>query len=240
MDYIRMYVFNGNIIANSKKHGNEKIKFWQKKQAKHCGTALFVVKCCEISQKKEVRAMWEALAASAAAFAATNVDDLFVLMLLFGQAESRLARQKICLGQLLGIAALTAASVACALGLGGVPEAWLRLLGLVPLILGIRAWPKRSGEEERAPSAVGLLSTALLTVANGGDNLGVYIPLFAGFDGGQLALCAGVFALMTLLWCLLGARLASLPRVGAAIGKYKAVLVPAVLILLGLHILLSV
>ena len=89
MDYIRMYVFNGNIIANSKKHGNEKIKFWQKKQAKHCGTALFVVKCCEISQKREVRAMWEALAASAAAFAATNVDDLFVLMLLFGQAESR-------------------------------------------------------------------------------------------------------------------------------------------------------
>ena len=52
MDYIRMYVFNGNIIANSKKHGNEKIKFWQKKQAKHCGTALFVVKCCEISQKR--------------------------------------------------------------------------------------------------------------------------------------------------------------------------------------------
>ena len=184
--------------------------------------------------------MWEALAASTAAFAATNVDDLFVLMLLFGQAESRLARRKICLGQLLGLAVLTAASVACALGLGVLPKAWLRLLGLVPITLGVRAWLTRRGEDEQAPSAVGLLSTALLTVANGGDNLGVYIPLFAGFDGGQLTLCAGVFALMTLLWCLLGARLASLPRVGAAIGKYKAVLVPAVLILLGLYILLSV
>ncbi len=184
--------------------------------------------------------MGEAFAAAAAAFVATNIDDLFVLMLLFGQAEGRSARRKICLGQLLGIAFLTAVSVVCALGLGRVPKAWLRLLGLVPLILGIRAWKKRSGEEEQAPSAVGLLSTALLTVANGGDNLGVYIPLFAGFDGGQLTLCAGVFVLMTLLWCLLGARLAALPRVAGVIGRYKGILVPVVLILLGLHILLSV
>ena len=79
--------------------------------------------------------MWEALAASAAAFAATNVNDFSVLMLLFGQEESRLARRKICLGQLLGLAVLTAASVACALGLGGLPKAWLRLLGLVPAVL---------------------------------------------------------------------------------------------------------
>lgn len=184
--------------------------------------------------------MWEAFAASIAAFAATNIDDLFVLMLLFGQAEARAARRKICLGQLLGIVVLTAVSVMCALGLGAVPKTWLRLLGLVPIALGIRAWVKHGDEAERVPSAVGLLSTALLTVANGGDNLGVYIPLFAGFDGGQLTLCAGVFAAMTLLWCLLGAKLAALPQVGAAIEKYKAVLVPMVLILLGLHILLSV
>ena len=184
--------------------------------------------------------MWETLAAAAAAFAATNIDDLFVLMLLFGQAGDRARRRKICLGQLLGIAALTAVSAVCALGLGRIPARYLRLLGLVPVVLGIRAWRDRNGQEETDAPAVGLLGTAALTVANGGDNLGVYIPLFAGLEAGQLLLCAGTFAAMTLLWCLLGSRLASLPRVGEAIRKYRDVLVPTVLVLLGLHILLSV
>ena len=184
--------------------------------------------------------MWETLAAAAAAFAATNIDDLFVLMLLFGQAGDRARRRKICLGQLLGIAALTAVSAVCALGLGRIPARYLRLLGLVPVVLGIRAWRDRNGQEETDAPAVGLLGTAALTVSNGGDNLGVYIPLFAGLEAGRLLLCAGTFAAMTLLWCLLGSRLASLPRVGEAIRKYRGVLVPTVLVLLGLHILLSV
>jgi cadmium resistance protein CadD (predicted permease) len=179
----------------------------------------------------------EALLASVAAFAATNLDDLLVLMLLFGQAEDRLSRGKICLGQLLGIGVLTLASVAAALGLRMVPEQYVRLLGAVPILLGVRAWLDRDGEEERS-SAVGVLSTALLTVANGGDNLGVYIPLLTGFSARQLALCAAVFAVMTLLWCLLGSRLAALPRVGGFIGRYKGILVPAVFILLGVSILL--
>ena len=181
--------------------------------------------------------MGEALLASVAAFAATNLDDLLVLMLLFGQAEDRLSRGKICLGQLLGIGVLTLASVAAALGLRMVPGQYVRLLGAVPILLGVRAWLDRDEDEERA-SAVGVLSTALLTVANGGDNLGVYIPLLTGFSAGQLALCAAVFAVMTLLWCLLGSRLAALPRVGGFIQRYKGFLVPVVLILLGVSILL--
>ncbi|MBR5537705.1 MAG: cadmium resistance transporter [Clostridia bacterium] len=180
--------------------------------------------------------MWEAALAAAAAFVATNLDDLLVLMLLFGQAQGAREGRKICLGQLLGIGFLTAVSILGALGLGMVADRHLRLLGLVPVFLGLRAlWHREDGEE--APSAVGVLSTAMLTVANGGDNLGVYIPLFAGFSLGRLAVCAGVFAVMTLLWCLLGSRLAALPRVKAAILRYKDMLVPAVLILLGVTIL---
>ena len=47
---------------------------------------------------------------AAAAFAATNMDDLFVLMLLFGQARGADERRKIVLGQFLGVALLTAVS----------------------------------------------------------------------------------------------------------------------------------
>ena len=183
--------------------------------------------------------MLQVLAAAAAAFVGTNLDDLLILMLLFAQADDRAGRRRIAAGQYLGIGALTAFSMLCALGLGRVPGEYLRLLGLVPILLGLRAWRTRNQPAETV-SSVGVLSTALLTMANGGDNLGVYIPLFAGDTAGQLAVTAAAFALLCGLWCLFAAKLASLPRVQAVIRNWKGILVPAVLILLGLSIILSV
>ena len=180
----------------------------------------------------------EALLASVAAFAATNLDDLLVLMLLFGQAEDRLSRGKICLGQLLGIGVLTLASVAAALGLRMVPGQYVRLLGAVPILLGVRAWLDRDGEAESA-SAAGVLSTALLTVANGGDNIGVYLPLFAQMRGGERTVTLLVFALLCGLWCAVSRRLAALPAVAQIISRHKSWLVPLVLVLLGLCILMG-
>lgn len=176
---------------------------------------------------------------AAAAFAATNIDDLFVLMLLFGQAGRTAGRQKIVLGQYLGIACLTAVSLAGALGLGRLPARYLRLLGLVPVALGIRAWLKRGDTEEAKGGALSVPAVAALTVANGGDNIGVYLPLFAQMNGGEKAVTLVVFALLCGLWCTVGARLASLPAVARAITRHKSWLVPAVLILLGLFILLG-
>lgn len=184
--------------------------------------------------------MMEVLAAAAAAFVSTNLDDIFILMLLFAQAEERAAKGRIVAGQYLGLGALTAGSMLCALGLGRIPQIWLRLLGLVPVALGVRAWFCREAEEKASVSAVGVLSTAALTIANGGDNLGVYIPLFAGFSTDGLAITAVVFVLLCGLWCLLGMKLAALPGVQAVIRRWKGILVPAVLILLGLSIILSV
>ena len=179
------------------------------------------------------------ISAAAAAFVATNVDDLFVLMLLFGQAHGKTARLRVAAGQFLGIGLLTLASMAAALGLGRIPEQYLRLLGLVPILLGLRAWKNREEGGDHT-SAAGVLSTALLTIANGGDNLGVYIPLFAGYTAGKLAATAAVFALLCGLWCLLGMKLASLPRIQDVIRRWKGILVPAVLILLGFSVILSV
>ena len=175
---------------------------------------------------------------AAAAFFATNLDDLFVLMLLFGQTESTGGRIGITAGQYLGIGVLTVVSMAAALGLGVILPQYLRLLGLVPVALGIRAWVQRGQAEDGKDRRVGVLETAALTVANGGDNLGVYIPLFAGKTLMQLAGVTAVFAAMTGLWCLLGAQLASLPRVQQIIRRWKGLLVPAVLVLLGMSILL--
>src|SRR6476660_6004886 len=118
-------------------------------------------------------------AIAAVIFAGTDVDDLIILTLLFLSARATGAPRvrDIVVGQYLGIAALVAASLGAAAGLLVVPERWMGLLGLVPLALGL--WALISHEQEEAPTAIrGWWAVAALTVANGADNLAVYIPVF--------------------------------------------------------------
>lgn len=79
-----------------------------------------------------------------------------------------------------------------------------------------------------------ILAVAAVTIANGGDNLGVYIPLFASTPSG-ITLYAGVFAAMTAIWCALGYFLVKYSR--SVIRRYGHVALPFVLIILGLYIL---
>ncbi len=175
-------------------------------------------------------------------FAATNLDDIFILMLLFSGAQTARHRRGITLGQFFGVGLLTVASLLGAAGLGLLPRTLLRLLGLVPFCMGLRAWLYRTKETVDvtvSPMEKGaVLGTALLTVANGGDNLGVYLPLFAGYGWWQSLLVVLIFAIMTGVWCLLGKRLAALPKVHALLQRHGANIVPWVLMLLGLYILL--
>ncbi|HEX8906374.1 MAG TPA: cadmium resistance transporter, partial [Longimicrobiaceae bacterium] len=80
------------------------------------------------------------------------------------------------------------------------------------------------------------LAVAAVTVANGGDNLGVYIPLFASAPG-AIPVYAAIFAVMTALWCWAGHRLVRIPWIGDRLRRYGHVLLPLVLIALGLWIL---
>lgn len=183
--------------------------------------------------------MLAAVVTAAAAFAATNVDDLFVLMLLFGQARSGADRRRIVAGQYVGVALLTAVSLAGAWGLGQIPDRYVRLLGLVPIALGVREWLKRGAGEETPDSALSIFAVAALTAANGGDNIGVYLPLFTRMSGEGQGITLLVFALLCGLWCLLGSRLAALPAVEKIITRHKGWLVPLVFLLLGMFILLG-
>lgn len=183
----------------------------------------------------------QVLFTAALSFAATNLDDIFILMLLFSGANDIRQSRRIVLGQFLGIGVLTAGSLLGAAGLGLLPDACLRLLGLIPFGLGLRAWLRRKDPAAEAISPVGegtVLGTALLTIANGGDNLGVYLPLFAGYTRWQSGLVVLVFGFLTGIWCLLGKYLAELPKIQALLRRYGGVLVPWVLMLLGLSVLL--
>lgn len=187
--------------------------------------------------------MFEGILTAALSFVATNLDDIVILMLLFSLAKTPGNCIAVTAGQFLGVGILTCAGLLGAMGLGLLPVAYLRWLGLVPLFLGIRGWMQRKEADsvEALPGAGKgqVFSVALLTVANGGDNLGVWIPLFAAYSSAQRLMAAVVFAAMTGVWCFLGRNLSKLPGVNGFLQRNSRTLVPWVLMLLGLYILLA-
>jgi cadmium resistance protein CadD (predicted permease) len=88
-------------------------------------------------------------------------------------------------GQYLGFTALVALSLAGAEALRAVPAQWAGLLSLIPVALGIRGlWQLRGPDGEPDPSirADSTITVALVTIANVGDNVSVYVPLFRHLD----------------------------------------------------------
>lgn len=183
-------------------------------------------------------------------FVSTNLDDILLLAIFF--ADGKLRPRNVVVGQFLGIGALVAASSVASLAALVVPEGWMALLGLVPLALGIGRLidlmrPGDESDEEAEDVRLSeiaaekrlrsqILAVSGVTIANGGDNLGVYIPLFAS-QPTAIPVYAAVFAVMTAIWCGLGWLLVNNRLLGAHLRRYGHLLLPFVLIGLGLYIL---
>lgn len=188
-----------------------------------------------------VEQVLSALGVGVVVFASTNVDDILLLSAFF--SDPSFPPRQIVIGQFVGIVALILASAACALLAFVVPEGWIGLLGVAPLFLGLRGlWSLRreadadSDDRKPAGSRSRWLMVAGVTIANGGDNLGVYIPLFS--SGTRLIpVYTAIFMVMTGVWCGLGYALVSNPLLGTKIRRYGRVALPFVLIALGLWIL---
>ena len=182
----------------------------------------------------------------AVVYASTNIDDLLVLAVFFANPHVRVGA--VISGRFIGLAALVIVSAAFALLTLAVPAEWIALLGLLPLFLGLRLLPglfRHYGDDSaqdpsitKAVAGFGAqaVSVAVVTLANGGDNLGVYIPLFASAPF-AIATYIAVFSVLTALWCLLGYWVVNNPLVRGEIRCYGHVLLPLVLTLLGLYIL---
>lgn len=179
--------------------------------------------------------MSAAVLTSVIAYISTNIDDIFVLMILLAQTR---AKRSLIAGHFLGVGLLTTISMLGASGLQNLPLKYVGVLGLVPIGLGIKAWFDRDNEEVEA-KAVGLLSMAMITLGNGADNIGVYIPLFTGFTDVEQTGAVIIFAAMTTLWLFLANSLAEFPRIKAVLETYKDIAIPVVFIALGLFIILD-
>jgi cadmium resistance protein CadD (predicted permease) len=291
-------------------------------------------------------------------FISTNLDDIFVLMVFFSQVSVHQRKRHIIIGQYLGVIALLMISVLGAYGLNIFPQKYTGLLGIIPILLGIKEWIKyrkvnkleiknlydkieyikpeadyteqlndpvtlqsdrdnivlnndsdnikenvtvyiddepsnlqtpeilqeentiytlynndisnvtlftdneyslpeesviesKSKEHQKAVKDdklksiltklinPAILNILLVTIANGADNIGVYIPLFIRLKMPELILTLIIFLLLLAGWCYLGEKLTNFPVIKQSIHKYKNMIVPVVYILIGLLILIK-
>lgn len=179
---------------------------------------------------------------SVIAYISTNIDDIFAIMILLALASKR-TKNRLVAGHFLGVAAVTLISMLGAFGLQSMNMKLVGLLGLVPIGLGIKAWmDHKNGVEDDAlleADGLTLLGMASITVGNGGDNVGVYVPLFMGFSGKECVVAWVVFAVMTLLCVILANALAEFPKIRESVETKKHIVIPVVFLVLGVYIILD-
>lgn len=184
------------------------------------------------------------------AFTVTNLDDIVILLLFFSQVNAVFRRRHIVAGQYLGFAALVLASLPGFFGSLLFPRPWIGLLGILPIALGISRLLNSDDDDnnEVESSEPGILSSVLspqtysvaaVTFANGGDNVGIYMPLFANSSLESLLVILGTFFLLVGVWCYAAYRLTQVPAIAETLTRYGNHLVPFVLIGLGVLILID-
>ncbi len=187
------------------------------------------------------------------AFTATNLDDIVILLLFFSQVNAVFKRRHVVAGQYLGFSALVIASLPTFFGSLLLPRPWIGLLGILPIAIGLNRLLV-SDEDEASPEKLPetpehswltsflspqAYSVAAVTFANGGDNIGIYMPLFASCSGEKLAIILGVFFTLVGVWCYVANRLTTVPAIAETLTRYGNLLVPFVLIGLGILILID-
>lgn len=179
-------------------------------------------------------------------FAATNIDDIVVLTVLFvASVRGGIPGWKIVAGQYLGFITLVVISVIAALGLTIVPDEWVGFIGVVPLAIGlyllVRGLRNRDDDnkEDSGLQAGGLLAVAGITIANGADNISLYTPVFRTMSPADAALTIGVFLVLVAVWCVVGRAVGTNRRITELLERVEHWLVPVVFIGLGLYIIIE-
>nr|WP_279635255.1 cadmium resistance transporter [Paraburkholderia lacunae] len=78
---------------------------------------------------------------------------------------------------------------------------------------------------------------ACVAVANGSDNLAIYVPMSASHSPRDGALISLVFVVMIGLWCAAALWLVEHPLLGAPIRRYGTALLPLILLVIGVSVI---
>jgi cadmium resistance protein CadD (predicted permease) len=193
---------------------------------------------------------------------ATTFDDNLYLTAFFGKVNRSFRPQNVILGELLGFTVLVLASLPGFFGGLMLPASWVGLLGFLPIAIGINHLLRREQQEDsvqdvsidfKAYSTSGRRKKSLLatlrdrqtyrvsavTIANGGNNIGIYVPLFASSNLPSLAVIIAACYCAVATWCLLSYSLVRNPLMAPVLARHARKVFPFVLIYLGCSILIK-
>ncbi len=188
------------------------------------------------------------------AFIATNIDDIVILLLLFSQIDSIFRRRHIIAGQYLGFTILLIASLPGLFGGLIIPLNWIGLLGLVPIAMGMSSLINQADDETtdvtvasteyseiNAANIFNLqtYSVAVITVANGSDNISVYIPLFASSSFTDFLIITIIFFILIAVWCYLADKFTHQTKIINLLNQNINYILPYILIILGIIIVIK-
>lgn len=191
-----------------------------------------------------------ALLTACSTFAITNIDDLFILVTFFAEATTgkTLTPFTIVAGQYVGFSIVLAISM---IGFGiavVLPTEPIGFLGLLPILLGF--WgllelliQTEEDDDDGVEVGVGgwraISKVAAVTVVNGGDNMGTYIPLFAQANKGDIAIYLVAYYVLLGVWCLVAWLVMQQKDVLRLAEKYASYVVPVLYMGLGVLIMVK-
>lgn len=152
-------------------------------------------------------------------------------------------------GQYIGIGLLVSISALGSFMSIIIPTFVIGLLGIVPIVIGVKnlvslrmkdELNSRKIVEDRRGNTLSFATVAGVTFSNGGDNIGVYTPIFAKYNHAiEITLLSKIFMIMTVVWCIVAYYLVNHPLVATKIRYTGYIILPFVLIGLVSYILLD-
>ena len=189
------------------------------------------------------------------AFVSTNIDDIFLLILFFSNSL-KFPSYQVVIGQYIGIGLLVAISIIISFISLVIPAFIIGFMGIIPIIIGIKKlieYYKKKKEPDTNSSknklirttnfsrpSLSFLSVAAITFSNGGDNIGIYTPLFASNNTiDQIVILVIIFIIMTAVWCGVSYYLVNHSFLANSIQRIGHLVLPFVLIGLGISIMVG-
>lgn len=205
-----------------------------------------------------------AIATGAAVALATTFDDNIYLTSFFGRVSRTFRPRHVVVGEFLGLTILISVSLVGFFAGMIVSDMWVGLLGVLPIMIGIHQLMSKEDDDEsndvieeveKVHTEVGrprikqsLWSTirdpkthrvTAVHVSNGGNNVAVYIPLFASSSLPSLGVILTMCYMTIGFWCFCSYNLTRFPGISVLIARYGRKIAPFVLIYLGFSIIVK-
>ena len=199
-----------------------------------------------------------------AAAVATTFDDNIYLTAFFSEVNRTFRPKHVVVGEVLGFTALVIVSLLGFLVGLVIPSTWTGLLGILPILIGLnnlrnlnkddsaedksanrKINSKFRGFDSRKRSLWDVIRdrqtyrVSAVTIANGGNNLGIYIPLFATSSIQNLSVIIPVCYFIVFCWLFMSYTLTHQPGIAFVLSRYARKIFPFVLMWLGVRILLD-